>query len=126
MRVVRGVGRVLFLLIAIFISVAVSPVVGAVAAQSPDGAAWPSCAAELAWARDYSEQQWVGSARANVLTLNSGSPWLREYPMLPGERSAAEVAAASDNSIVVRELDAGTVLVRVPSFDAPHAPVDGG
>jgi hypothetical protein len=71
--------------------------------------------------RDHSEQQWEGRVHGNVLTFSNGSPWLREWPVRPGDVTAAELAETANNAFKVRDLGSGTLVVHVPSFDNPRA-----
>jgi hypothetical protein len=67
--------------------------------------------------RDHSEQRWTGHVGANVLNFDTGSPWLREYPARPGDRTAAEVAEMQNSSFRVRDAGEGTLVLHVPTFN---------
>lgn len=74
--------------------------------------------------RDHSEQSWTGTVRANVLTLNQGSPWFREWPVEAGDRSREQYEATRNTRFAARNVGDGTVVVHIPSFNDP-AGIDG-
>lgn len=71
--------------------------------------------------RDHSEQRWEARVRANVMTMNNGSPWLRDWPREPGDLSAEDLARTGNAAFRVREAGVGTLVLHIPSFNDPRA-----
>jgi hypothetical protein len=66
--------------------------------------------------RDHSEQAWTGRVAGSVLTLDRGSPWFREYPVLPGDVTREQYEATRNTRFAAREVEPGTVLLQLPTF----------
>jgi hypothetical protein len=70
--------------------------------------------------RDHSEQVWRGAVLANVLRFGNGSTWIRDWPRSEGELSPAAYRATLNTRFHARELERGTVLVQLPTFNDPR------
>ncbi|HSJ05055.1 MAG TPA: S41 family peptidase, partial [Longimicrobiales bacterium] len=66
--------------------------------------------------RDHSEQNWAGRVMRNVLHLDGGSPWFRDWPVEPGDVSPEDYQASRNSRFGVRQLDPNTLLVQLPTF----------